>query len=429
MTLRSIQAAAAAAALVTLLVTAPALGAQMIIPAAQQSRPVALVGATIHPVTGAVIQNGTIVFDKGKITAIGAGVAIPANAERVDGTGKHVFPGMIDAASEMGLFEIGGVDVAVDQNELGDFTPNVRAHVAVNPESRHIGVARSNGILVTVSSPTGGLIAGLASAMMLDGWTWEEMTLKPEVGMVMEWPAVGAQYDRRIAELKEFFAAARAYRTARAAAADRHETDSRMEAMIPVLEKRIPVLVGANDTRQIQDAVAWAREEGVRLVLRGARDAGYVADLLAREQVPVMLSTVLSGPEREWEPYDAAYSLPARLHAAGVKFGITGAGSAAYVNRLPYEAGAAIAFGLPADEALKAVTLYPAQFLGIADRVGSLEVGKDASFLITTGSPLEYSTLVEQVYIGGRKVDMNDAHRAFFEKYSQKIKQIGPIKP
>ena len=429
MTFRSNQSAWAGVLLGASLLGAPALDAQMIIPAAQQSRPVALTGATIHTVTGGVIQNGTLVFDKGKITAIGAGVAIPANAERVDGTGKHIYPGLIDAASEMGLFEIGGVDVAVDQDELGDFTPNVRAHVAVNPESRHIGVARSNGILVSVSSPGGGLIAGLASAMMLDGWTWEQMTLKPEVGMVMEWPNTGAQYDRRIAELKEFFAAARAYRTARTAAADRHETDSRMEAMIPVLEKRIPVIVGANDSRQIQDAVAWAREEDIRIVLRGARDAGYVAELLAREQVPVLLSTVLSGPGREWEPYDAAYSLPARLHAAGVKFGITGAGSAAYANRLPYEAGAAIAFGLPADEALKAVTLNPAQFLGIADRVGSLEVGKDASFLITTGSPLEYSTLVEQVYIEGRKVDMNDAHRAFFEKYSQKIRQVGPIKP
>lgn len=429
MTLRSIQSASAAAALVGVLVFgAPALGAQ-IIPAAPQSRPIALTGATIHTVTGGVIQNGTIVLEKGKITAIGTNVAVPANAERVDATGKHIYPGLIDAASEMGLFEIGGVDVAVDQDELGDFTPNVRAHVAFNPESRHIGVARSNGILVTVSSPNGGTIAGLASAMMLDGWTWEQMTLKPEVGMVMEWPSAGGQYDRQLDEMRDFFAEARAYRTARTAAADRHETDSRMEAMIPVLDKRIPVIVNANDTRQIQDAVAWAREEGVRMVLTGARDAGYVADLLAREQIPVLLSTVLGAPQRDWEPYDAVYALPARLHAAGVKFGITGGGGAAYTNRLPYEAGAAIAFGLPADEALKAVTLNPAQFLGIADRVGSLEVGKDASFLITTGNPLEYSTLVEQVYIEGRKVDMGDAHRAWFEKYSQKIKQVGPIKP
>ncbi len=416
------------ALLAALALIAPGLEAQ-IIPAPQQSRPIALTGATIHTVTGGVIRNGTIVLDNGKITAIGASATIPQNAERVDVTGKEIYPGLIDAASEMGLYEIGGFDVAIDQNELGGFTPNVRAHVAFNPESRHIGVARSNGVLVTVSSPSGGTVAGLASAMMLDGWTWEAMTLKPEVGMVMEWPSTGGQYERVIAELREFFADARSYRTARTAASDRHETDSRMEAMIAVLDGRIPVIVSANDIRQIQDAVAWAKEEGVRLVLRGARDAGYVTDLLAREKVPVLLSTVLAGPGRAWEPYDAAYSLPARLHAAGVKFGITGGGSAAYANRLPYEAGASIAFGLPSEEALKAVTLHPAQFLGISDRVGSLEVGKDATFLITTGNPLEYSTLVEQVYIEGRKVDMGDAHREFFEKYSQKIRQLGPIKP
>jgi imidazolonepropionase-like amidohydrolase len=376
-----------------------------------------------------VIQNGTLLFDNGKITAVGRNVTVPANAERVDVTGRHIYPGLVEAAGEIGLTEIGGFDVAVDQDELGEFTPNVRAHVAVNPESRHIGVARSNGVLVTVSSPNGGTIAGLASAMMLDGWTWEQMTLKPEVGMVIEWPSTGNRYDEVIGQLRDFFATARAYHTARTAAAQRHETDSRLEAMIPVLERRIPVIVSADDTRQIQDAVTWAKEENVRIVIRGARDAGYVAEFLAREQVPVLLGSVLDAPDRDWEPYDGAYSLPARLHAAGVKFGITGGGNAAYANRLPYEAGAAIAFGLPADEALKAVTLYPAQFLGIGDRVGSLEVGKDASFIIATGSPLEYASIVEQVYIEGRKADMNDAHRAFFEKYSQKLKQVGPIKP
>jgi imidazolonepropionase-like amidohydrolase len=429
--------------LALLVTAASALEAQ--VPAPRQSRPVALVGGTIHTVTGGVIENGTIVFEHGRITALGANVAVPANAERVDVAGKHIYPGLVDAYSQMGLFEIGGFDVTIDVNELGQFNPNVRTHVAVNPESRHIGVGRSNGVLVTVSSPSGGLISGLSSAMMLDGWTWEQMTLKPEVGLIINWPSAGggggfgggaaaagarspeAQYDATIRRLSDYFATARAYRTARAAAPGRHATDPRLEAMIPVIEGRVPVVINANELRQIQDAVGWAEREGLNMVLLGGRDAGYVAPLLARRQVPVLITTVLTSPGRAWEPYDSEYSLPAQLHAAGVRFGITGAASAAYANRLPYEAGAAIAYGLPADAALRAVTLVPAELLGFADRVGSLEVGKDATLLITTGSPLEYATLIEQAFIEGRRIDMADAHRRFFEKYSEKVRQMRPI--
>jgi imidazolonepropionase-like amidohydrolase len=416
-------------------------------PAPRQDRPIAITGATIHTVTHGVIPNGTIVFEDGRITAIGANATVPTNALRVDASGKHIYPGLVDAHSQMGMFEIGGIGVTIDVNEIGDFNPNVRAHVAVNPESRHIGVARSNGVLVTVSSPTGGLVSGLSAAMMLDGWTWEQMTLKPEAALIINWPPttggfggfggggpfggggagnIEARYDDSIRELRDFFATARAYRTARGAAPDRHMSDVRLEAMIPVVAGQVPVMVVANELRQIQDAVTWAAEEGVRMVLVGGRDAGYVADLLAQRQIPVLLSSVLASPNRQWEPFDSEYSLPARLHAAGVRFGIAGGTSAAYAHRLPYEAGAAIAYGLPEEEALRAVTLYPAQFLGFADRVGSLEVGKDATLLITTGSPLEYSTLIEQAFIEGRMIDMEDAHKRFFDKYSEKIRQLQP---
>jgi imidazolonepropionase-like amidohydrolase len=409
-------------------------------PAPRQDRPIALTGGTIHTVTNGVIQNGTILFEDGRITAIGANVSIPSHAQRIDVSGKHIYPGLVDAHSQMGLFEIGGIDVTIDVNEIGDFNPNVRAHVAVNPESRHIGVARSNGVLVTVSSPTGGLISGHSSAMMLDGWTWEQMTLKPEAGLIINWPSAGgggfaggggggagaaeARYNENIRQIRDFFATSRAYRAARAAAPERHASDLRYESMGQVLEGTVPVMVVANELRQIQDAVTWAAEEGVRMVLVGGRDAGYVAPLLAQRGIPVLISSVLSSPNRQWEPYDNVYSLPAQLHSAGVRFGIAGATSSQYANRLPYEAGAAIAFGLPEEEALRAVTLYPAQLLGFDDRVGSLEVGKDATLLITTGNPLEYSTIVEQAFIEGRMIDMEDAHRRFFEKYSEKLRQL-----
>ncbi len=409
--------------------SASTLAAQ--IPAPPQSGPVALTGGTIHTLAGDVIENGTLVFEGGIITMVGRGVAAPAGARHVDVTGRHIYPGLVDAYSHLGLYEIGAVDVTVDLNELGAFNPNARAHVAFNPESRHIGVARSNGVLVAVSSPQGGIIAGTSAAMVLDGWTWEAMTLEPRTGLVIHWPSTSQerQYDESTRELREFFATARAYRAARAAAPDRHDVDARLEAMIPVLDVDIPVTVHASQLRQIQDAIAWADDEGIRIVLVGAHDAGYVADLLAHRRIPVILTAVLGSPARVWEPYDSWYSLPARLHAAGVSFAIAGGGSAPYANRLPYEAGAATAFGLPPAEALRAVTIYPAQILGLDDRIGSLEVGKDATLLITTGDPLEYSTFVEQAYVQGRQIDMRDAHRRFFEKYTQRTpaQQPAPV--
>lgn len=401
------------------------------VPAPPQERPIALTGGTIHTMAHGVIENGTIVFENGVITAVGSNVQIPAGAERVDITGRHVYPGLIDAFSTMGLTEIGGITQAIDLNEMGTINPNVRAEVAVNPESRHIGVARSAGVLITLTSPAGGLISGLGAAMMLDGWTWEEMTLKSGAALIVNWPSPAneSQYARQLGELRDAFAAARAYQLAKRAAQQEqglaHDTDYRWEAMIPVLEGEVPVVVSADGVTQIQDAITWAAEEGVRLVIRGGRDAGYLADHLAQRRIPVVLTSVVAAPGRPWEPYDQAYGLPARLHAAGVPFAIAGGAGAANANRLPFEAGAAIAFGLPEEEAVKAVTLYPARFLGIDDRVGSLEPGKEATLLITTGNPLEYATEVEQAFIQGRKLDMADQHRQFFQKYMERVERGG----
>ncbi len=408
-------------------VTTGSVAAQM--PAPQQAGPIALTGGTIHPVSGAPIEGGTIVFEDGVITAIGTNVDIPAAAREVDLGGRHVYPGLIDANSAVGLFEIGGWDVTIDLVELGDINPNVRAQVAFNPESRHIGTTRSAGVLVAVSSPAGGLIAGQAAAMALDGWSWDRMTLAAPVGMVVNWPGTGNenQYRERVRQLKNAFDEARAYRSARLSERGaEHPQDARWESMIPVFAGEVPLIVSANGVRQIQDAVTWAEEEELRIVILGGRDAGFVADHLASREIPVLLSSVEDSPGRQWEGYDGVYALPAQLHEAGVRFGIAGSSSAPYAHRLPWEAGTAVAFGLPEDEALRAVTLHPAQFLGIDDRVGSLEVGKDATLLITTGSPLEYQTQIEQIFIQGRDIDLMDAHREFYEKYREKVRQTSP---
>lgn len=433
---------ALAASAPMLLATSAEAQVRMTVP--PQSQPVVLRGATVHTVTQGVIENGTIVMEAGKITAIGgADVAAPSGAKVVDVSGKHIYPGLIDAYSSVGISEIGSVDVSNDLDELGDFNPNVRAEVAVNAESRHIGTTRSAGVLVAFSTPEGGAIPGLSSAMSLEGWTWEEMSMKGAAALNVSWPNPNARprrfgfggpggrggpqeepktYAEQVQAIKDFFAEARAYSDA-VGAGQSIPTDTRYAAMIPALKGEIPVVVAADGVAQINDAITWGKAEGLRLVIRGGRDAIHVADRLKAENVPVILTSTIDAPSREYEAYDARYSAPAALYQAGVKFAISGGSGALYSYRLPWEAGVAVAFGLPEEEALKAVTINAAEFMGIADKVGSLEVGKEATLLITTGTPLDMTSDIEQSYIQGREIDMNDIQKHFFKKYMEKIRQ------
>ncbi len=419
------------------LLAAPAASdAQVRMTVPPQSEAVAIRGATIHTVTEGVIENGTILFDDGIITAIGTDLEIPTGARVVDGTGKHIYPGLIDAYSTVGISEIGAVGVSQDINELGDFNPNVRADIAVNAESRHIGTSRSAGVLVAFSTPGGGLVSGMSSALSLEGWTWEEMSMESAAALNVSWPDPNPRrfwwqddddedapsYEEQVAELTAFFDEARAYRDA-VAAGEEVRTDSRYAAMTPVFDREIPVVVAADGAAQINDAVTWALEEDLRIVIRGGQDAIHVADRLVANDIPVILTSTMAAPERDYEGYDGAYSMPARLHEAGVRFAISGGAGSLYTNRLPWEAGVAVAFGLPEEEALRAVTINAAEFMGIDDRVGSLEPGKQATFLITTGTPLDMTNDIEQAYIQGREIDMMDIQKFFFEKYMTKVMQ------
>lgn len=436
----ALTAALATAGLAANGVTPAVLPAQVVIPTAEQSVPVVLKGATIHTVTKGTITNGTIVMDRGKITAIGGPeVATPRGAKVVDYTGKHIYPGLIDAYSTVGISEIGAVDVSNDINELGDFNPNVRPEVAINPESRHIGTTRSAGVLVAFATPGGGLVSGLSSAISLEGWTWEEMSMKGAAALNVNWPDPNARprrffgppgrpqtppksYAQQVEEIRNFFGEARAYRDA-VKAGQNVRTDTRYAAMIPALNGEIPVVVAAEGAAQINDAITWAKQEGVKLVIRGGRDAVKVAARLKAENVPVILTSTMSAPTRSDDAYDEAYATPAALFKAGVRFAIAGEGNALYSYRLPWDAGVAVAFGLPEEEALKSVTINAAEFMGVADKVGSLEVGKEATLIITTGTPLDMTSNIVQSYIQGREIDMNDIQKQFFKKYMEKINQ------
>jgi len=430
--------------------TTSALTAQVRMTVPPQDTPVVLRGATIHTVTKGTITNGTIVLERGKITAIGGPeVPVPRGAKIVDVKDKHIYPGLIDAYSTVGITEIGSVDVSNDISEIGDFNPNVRAEIAVNAESRHIGTTRSAGVLVAFSTPEGGVISGLSSAMSLEGWTWEEMSMKGAAALNVKWPDPNATgrggrggggggrggppapapktYAEQVEQIKGWFAEARAYRDA-VKSGQQVRTDARYAAMIPALDGAIPVVVAAEGAAQINDAITWGKAEKLKIVIRGGRDALFVADRLKAENVTVILTSTMAAPDRQYEGYDNAYATPAKLFAAGVKFAIAGGSGGLYSYRLPWEAGVAVAFGLPEEEALKAVTINAAESMGIADKVGSLEVGKEATLLITNGTPLDMTSDIIQSYIQGREINMMDIQKFFFQKYLEKIKQQAPKK-
>lgn len=424
---------------------APTAGAaQNAIPAPKQTSPIALVGGTIHTVTGDVIPQATIVFDGGRVSAIGTTVEIPATATRVDVTGKHVYPGLVDAYNTIGLTEIGGGSAGtVDLAETGKINPSVHVEVAVHPESEHIPVARSGGVTVAAVAPGGGLISGFSAAIMLEGWTWEEMTLKSRLGLVLDWPQmlyIPSPFSRQTKEqwtkrrdddldaITRTFENARAYLKAKEGASKRGDglatTDPGLEAMIPVLRKEVPVVVTANSIAEIQAAIRFSEVQDVRIILAGAYDAWRIAPLLKQKGIPVILVDVQSA-RRRWEGYDAVFTLPRKFMDAGLTYCITGSRSSSDTRNLAHHAAHASAFGLPRDEALRSITIYPARILGIDDRVGSLEVGKDATLFIADGDVLEISTRVEQVYIQGRKTDMRDKHVRLYEKYKEKYRQLG----
>jgi imidazolonepropionase-like amidohydrolase len=420
------------------------------IPGPPQRRPIALLGGTVHPVSGPPIENATLIFDGGKIVAIGRDVAIPADAERVELPGTHVYPGLIDANTQLGLVEVPSVRGSRDQAEMGDINPNVKAQVAFNPDSELIPVGRSGGVLTVLTVPSGGVITGLSACMQLDGWTWEDMCLKPDVGLHINWPRMApldawwieqtgaAQVqdrDKALKGIRQAFADARAYLPAKqaqaAGTAAAPEHDARWEAMIPVLEGKIPAFIDAEDTQQIQSAVAFAEQEKLRLVIVGGYDAPECVELLKKHNVPVIVGGVHRLPRRRGDAYDAPFTVPARLHAAGVPYciaGVIGGASGSLpsnLRNLPYHAGTAAGYGLPADEALKSVTLYAAQILGVADRIGSLDVGKDATLIITSGDPLDTPTQVTAAYIQGRAVQLTDRHKRLWEKYKEKYRRLG----
>ncbi|MBS4028732.1 MAG: amidohydrolase family protein [Ignavibacteriales bacterium] len=405
------------------------------IPGKKQERPIALFGGTIHTVSGETIENGILTFKDGKIEIVSKSMMLPPGYERIDCKGKHIYPGLFSSWTTLGLFEIGAVRATRDASETGRINPNVRAERAVNPESELIPVTRANGVTYALTAPQGGVISGNAAIIQLDGWTYEDMTLKAQAGMIVNWPSMRIStsfFERRseedqkkdrdnsLKEIRNAFNDAKAYWMAKNAnKIVKH--DSRWEAMIPVLEKKEPVMVTANEMSQIEAAVSWAEDADVKLIIVGGNDAWRVVDLLKKKNIPVITDGTHRTPSRSYEAYDTPFLLPKKLYDAGIQFCISAdeGGDGNYRN-LPYQVATAVAYGLPYNEGLKAMTLYPAQIFGVDNRIGSLEVGKDATLIVTNGDILDIRSNVEMEFIEGKKVDLTSRHTMLWEKYKTK---------
>lgn len=419
------------------------------IPGAKQAKPILIRGATIHTVSGPTIEGGSILLKDGKIAEISANIPVSDGYQVIEATGKHVYPGLIDSFSSLGLIEVDSVRATIDNAETGNINSNVKAAVAFNPDSEAIPVGRANGILTSVVTPAGGLIAGRASVMMSDGWTWEDMTLKADVAMAVNWPRFGSggggpggggrgrfrgqeggegeEGDNdRLSALHELFRETKAYAAAKKADPSGTTVDLRLDAMIPVVEGKLPMLVNANLLKQIQTAVAFGQQYGIKMIIVGGADAIHCSQLLVDTQTPVIIPSTYRLPTRRDAGYDASYALPAQLKAAGIKVAIASDGrfGASMIRNLPYHAATAVGFGLSEDDAVRCITLTPAEIFGVADRVGSLEVGKDATLIVTDGNVLEIASNVQSAFIQGRAVDLSSKHTRLNDKYKTKYERM-----
>jgi imidazolonepropionase-like amidohydrolase len=437
-------------ALATLLAVAAAAGTASAqsrqIPAPPQDHAVVVAGAAVHTVTGPTIEDGYVAFDQGRIIDVGEGEPprLPW-AEVINARGLHVYPGLVSCDTMLGLIETGSVSVTHDYAEHGDVTPEVRAAVAVNPDSDLIPVARANGILTALVLPRGGLVSGRCSLMRLDGWTWEQMAIEPDAGLVVNWPRTEPnlrtsrwreakpekeqrkEIGERLEAIDRLFDDAIAY--FRSADTDpKQATDLRYEAMRAAISGLKPVFVRASSRGQIESAVAWATRRDLNIVVVGGREADGAVALLRKHDVPVVIAGLHRLPRNRHDPYDGPFTLPARLHEAGIKVAIASGSGAAHERNLNHNAATAIAYGLPRDQALKAVTIQAAEIVGLGASHGSLEKGKAATLIVTTGDPLEITTDTLLAFIDGRRIDLGNRHKALYEKYREKYRQLGLIK-
>lgn len=402
----------------------------------------AIVGARIIPVSGPVIENGTIVIQNGKIAAVGANVSVPGGAERIDGKGLSVYPGMIDAATNMGLAEITlAVQGSVDLTEVAVNNANAKAIKGIHPHSAHINVTRVNGITTVQSITQGGIIGGQSAIINLNGSTPDEMAIVSEFGLVINFPRIATgggffgpaiefneavkRRDTQIEDLKKIFTAAKNYLRAREAYAKDNSlpyvaVDQRYDAMAPYIRGEKPVLFTSERERDIRGVAKFVADMKLKGIIVGGQEAWKAADVLKANNISVIYTNIYDLPVRDDDPYDYLFEAPSKMAAAGVKFCISTGNVGPESRDLPYHAGIAGAFGLSKDDALRSVTTYAADILGISDKVGSLEVGKMANVVVTDGDILDARTNIKHMFIAGRLIPLTSRHTRLFDAFKDR---------
>lgn len=391
----------------------------------------ALTNANIQTVTNGVINNGTIVLSGGKITDIGTNVTIPSGATTIDCKGLWIYPGAIDGGTKVGLVEFGQVEVAADDSDHGQIIPQMRALTAVNPNTPIIPVTRVSGVTTVIVYPSGGLMPGTASLMDLHGYVPDQMYAGFD-GIVVNFPNTGRRgfFDRRtdeevkkgaekaLTQLNDVWDKAVQYHKLDSAAKGKgYKYYPEMQALVPAVRGERPLLIEANAAKDIQAALKWIKEKKIKkAILTGVAEGWRVADEIAKANIPVITGPVLSMPSRESDRYDRAYANPGLMKKAGVKVALRTT-DAENVRNLFYNAGFAAAYGLGKEEALKSITITSAEIFGVADKMGSLEKGKNATLFVADGDPFETKTQIKHVFIDGWQMPMNTRQTDLYDEF------------
>ncbi len=388
----------------------------------------ALTNATIETVTKGTVQ-GTVLIQDGKITAVGPNVTVPAGAKTIDCTGKFIYPGMIDGGTNLGLSEVSSISLTNDFDEIGNFTPQMQALTAVNPNATAIPVTRVEGVTTVLSVPRGGLFPGTAALINLVGYTPDQMYAGFK-GVVLNFPSVRRrrfgdnrsdeelkkEEEKQLKELNDLWDQAVLYNNILKSGA-KPDYNPEMEAFAPVVRGEATLLIEVNRYTEIESALKWIKEKKVKKpVLTGVFEGWRVADQIAKAGVPVITGPVIAIPSRETDRYDKAYANPGLMQKAGVKVAIR-SNDTENVRNLPFNAGFAVAYGMDKAAALKAVTITPAEIFGVADKLGSIEVGKSATLFVSTGDPFETKTKIEHLFIDGWDVPIDSRHIQLYHEF------------
>lgn len=394
-----------------------------------------LTNATVVTVTNGTLQNHAVLIRNGKIDGISSTLRPPADAKMIDCTGLTIYPGLIDAGTQLGLTEISSISLTRDANELGDLTPHMQALTAVNPNSVAIPVTRVNGVTTVLTVPTGGTFPGTAALIDLWGYTPDQMYAGFK-GVVLNFPSSGKrgfwdrrseedrkkEADKKMKKLNETIEAAALYAKIKASGSS-PDYNPEMAALAEVIEGKTTLLMEVNSSETIESALKWVEGKKYKVILTGVKEGWRVADKIAAANIPVITGPMLSTPSRSSDRYDKAYANAGLMQKAGVKVAIR-TNETENVRNLPFNAGFAAAYGMGKEEALKAVTIVPAEIFGVGDQMGSLEAGKNATLFVTDGDPFETKTSVKHLFINGWKVPLESRHTYLYDEFLDRKPRI-----